>query len=149
MVVLLACMAGLARAGDTVPVVADPALEARVMRLAEELRCLVCQNQTIADSNAPLAVDLRNQVREMLAAGRSEREVVVYMVERYGDFVLYRPPVKGTTLLLWIGPVLLMLGSLVFLVRQIRAQHDEPLAGADAAAARRADRLLGLGKDAR
>lgn len=119
------------------------------MRLAEELRCLVCQNQTIADSNAPLAVDLRNQVREMLAAGRSEREVVVYMVERYGDFVLYRPPVKGTTLLLWIGPVLLMLGSLVFLVRQIRAQHDEPLAEADAAAARRADGLLGLGKDAR
>lgn len=149
MVVLLACMAGLARAGDTAPVVADPALEARVMRLAEELRCLVCQNQTIADSNAPLAVDLRNQVREMLAAGRSEREVVVYMVERYGDFVLYRPPVKGTTLLLWIGPVLLMLGSLVFLVRQIRAQHDEPLAEADAAAARRADGLLGLGKDAR
>jgi len=78
-------------------------LEKRVMALAEELRCLVCQNQTLADSNAPLAEDLRNQVREKMRAGKSDREVVDFLVERYGDFVLYRPPLKATTLLLWFG----------------------------------------------
>lgn len=148
LLMFLACMAGLARAGEATPAAADPALEARVMKLAEELRCLVCQNQTIADSHAPLAVDLKNQAREMMAAGRSEREVVEYMVARYGDFVLYRPPLKGTTLLLWVGPLLLILGSLHFLVGQIR-QGSEP-AGVDEGAASRADTLLGLsGRDSR
>jgi cytochrome c-type biogenesis protein CcmH len=93
----------------------DLALERRVTDLAHELRCLVCQNQTLADSNAPLAVDLRNQIREQLKAGKSERDVRAFMVERYGDFVLYRPPFKAATLLLWIGPfVLLALGVWVF-----------------------------------
>jgi len=85
----------------------DPALDARVHTLAEQLRCLVCQNQTIADSNAPLALDLRQQVREQLVAGRSEREILDYMSARYGDFVRYKPPVQANTALLWGGPALL------------------------------------------
>jgi cytochrome c-type biogenesis protein CcmH len=76
--------------------------------LSPELRCLVCQNQTLADSNAPLAVDLRNQVREQLKSGKSERDVVDFLVARYGDFVLYRPPLKASTVLLWTGPFLLL-----------------------------------------
>jgi cytochrome c-type biogenesis protein CcmH/NrfF len=92
-------------------ITADPALEARVMKLSEELRCLVCQNQTIADSNAGLAIDLRNQVREQLRQGRTDKDVIDYMVQRYGDFVLYRPPLKTSTWLLWAGPFLLLLGG--------------------------------------
>ena len=85
-----------------------PDLERRVAHLANELRCLVCQNQTLADSNAPLAVDLRNQIREQLASGKTERDVIDFMVARYGDFVLYRPPLKATTIALWAGAVVLL-----------------------------------------
>src|SRR3990172_7097456 len=87
----------------------DSSVEKRTAALAQELRCLVCQNQTLADSNAPLAVDLRNQIREQLASGKSERDVKEYMVARYGDFVLYRPPFNAATALLWAGPFLLLL----------------------------------------
>ena len=93
----------------------DPELEAKVNDIAHELRCLVCQNQTIADSHAPLAVDLKNQVREMVKKGATRDDVVDYMVQRYGDFVRYRPPVKPTTYLLWVGPFLLMIAGLVLL----------------------------------
>jgi cytochrome c-type biogenesis protein CcmH len=86
----------------------DPALEQRVNKIGEELRCLVCQNQTITDSHAGLAVDLKNQIREQLQAGRSEKQIIEFMVERYGDFVLYRPPMKATTILLWAGPFVLL-----------------------------------------
>ena len=104
----------------------DPALERRVVSLAHELRCLVCQNQTIADSNAPLAQDLRNQIREQLKAGKSERDVIDFMVARYGDFVLYRPPFKATTAALWTGPfVLLALGAWL-LVRRVRKRAPPP-----------------------
>ncbi|HEV8109954.1 MAG TPA: cytochrome c-type biogenesis protein [Burkholderiales bacterium] len=104
----------------------DPSLERRVTSLAHELRCLVCQNQTIADSNAPLAQDLRNQIREQLKAGKSEREVTDFMVARYGDFVLYRPPFKATTVALWTGPfVLLALGTWL-LVRRVRKKTPPP-----------------------
>ncbi|MDH4151011.1 MAG: cytochrome c-type biogenesis protein CcmH [Betaproteobacteria bacterium] len=106
-------------ASEAQPTAADVVLEKRVMTLAEELRCLVCQNQTIADSHAPLAVDLRNQVREKLSAGMSEREIIDYMVARYGDFVLYRPPIKATTMLLWFGPPLLLLLGLWLFARTI------------------------------
>jgi cytochrome c-type biogenesis protein CcmH len=93
----------------------DPVVEQRLKDLAEELRCLVCQNQTIADSNAPLALDLRNQIREQVAQGRTDDQIRAYMVARYGDFVLYRPPLKATTTMLWLGPfVLLLVGAGAF-----------------------------------
>jgi cytochrome c-type biogenesis protein CcmH len=105
----------------------DPALERRVTELGNELRCLVCQNQTIADSQAPLAVDLRNQIREQLKGGKSEREIKDYMVARYGDFVLYRPPLKASTVALWIGPfVLLVLGAWLLYRRVARRRAPEP-----------------------
>ena len=113
-------------AAEAKPVSDDPALELRVQRLANELRCLVCQNQTIADSNAELAVDLRNQVREQLRQGKSEEEILAYMVQRYGDFVRYRPPVKMQTLVLWIGPFLLLAGSVFALMRHLRRRRQMP-----------------------
>ena len=106
------------------PAAADPELEKRVQALAIELRCLVCQNQTIADSNADLAVDLRNQVREMLRQGRSEREIIDFMTARYGDFVLYRPPVRGSTALLWFGPAALLVTGVVVLLLVLRRRSQ-------------------------
>jgi cytochrome c-type biogenesis protein CcmH len=108
----------------------DANTERRLKALAEELRCLVCQNQTIADSHAPLAVDLRNQIRDQIAQGRGDDDIRAYMVERYGDFVLYRPPFKATTLVLWVGPfALLALGGLVagMIVRRRRAAGESPV----------------------
>jgi cytochrome c-type biogenesis protein CcmH len=93
------------------------------MALASELRCLVCQNQTIADSSAGLAIDLRAQIRQMLQDGRNEAEIFEYMTQRYGDFVLYRPPVKSTTALLWAGPVLLLVGGLFGLWQVLRRRQ--------------------------
>src|SRR5437868_6681474 len=91
----------------------DAATEARLKDLAEELRCLVCQNQTIADSHAPLALDLRNQIRTQIGQGRTDAQIRDYMVERYGDFVLYNPPFKANTALLWLAPALLLAGGAV------------------------------------
>ncbi|MBI2305933.1 MAG: cytochrome c-type biogenesis protein CcmH [Rhodocyclales bacterium] len=127
-------------AAEALPASADPVLEARVQKLAEELRCLVCQNQNLADSHAELAIDLKNQVREMLQAGKSEKEVVDYMVQRYGDFVLYRPPVKMTTLLLWGGPFVLFAGGLGVLFINLRRRRNVaavPLSAAEHDAALR------------
>lgn len=142
---LLAAALGVQAADTAVPAVADPVLEKRVMALSAELRCLVCQNQSLADSNADLAVDLRNQVRAMLSAGKSEAEVKAFMTERYGDFVLYRPPVKGTTVLLWAGPFVLLLvavgGLFLHLARRRRAAAAVPEALTDGEA-ERARRLL-------
>ena len=104
----------------------DEALERRVTNLAHELRCLVCQNQTIADSNAPLALDLRNQIREQMAAGKTDKDVIDFMVQRYGDFVLYRPPLKATTILLWAGPFLFLVLGLFFLFRFVRSRQVPP-----------------------
>jgi cytochrome c-type biogenesis protein CcmH len=123
---LLLSLAALAK--DAPPAAADPEIEARMQRIAIELRCLVCQNQTLADSNAALAEDLRNEVRGMLREGKSEREIIRYMTDRYGDFVLYRPPVKGTTLLLWFGPgVLLVVGlaTLILVLRRRTRMSDD------------------------
>ena len=119
----------------------DPDVEKRTMALAHELRCLVCQNQTIADSNAPLAVDLRNQIRAQLAAGKTERDVVDFMVARYGDFVLYRPPLRAATVALWVGPfVFLALGFWV-LLRYLRRRRV-PQAELSASERERAAKLL-------
>src|SRR3982751_2846533 len=103
---LAAALSVLAK--EALPEAADPALEARMVRITSELRCLVCQNQTIADSNASLAVDLRREARALLSQGKSDAEVIEYMTARYGDFVLYRPPLRATTVLLWFGPALLL-----------------------------------------
>ena len=105
----------------------SPELDRRVAELANELRCLVCQNQTLADSNAPLAVGLRNQIRSQLEAGRSEQDVLDFMVARYGDFVLYKPPLKPSTLALWAGPfVILALGLALLARRIVRRRVPEP-----------------------
>jgi cytochrome c-type biogenesis protein CcmH len=104
---------------DAVPTEMDPVKAARAVKLAEKLRCLVCQNQTIADSNAELANDLRGQIREQIAAGRSDEQILEYMTNRYGDFVLYQPPFKATTVLLWLGPAVLLLGGIAVLLRNL------------------------------
>jgi len=126
----------------------SPEQRARYHRLAEELRCLVCQNQTLADSNAELAADLRHQVENQILAGRSDDEIKAYLVQRYGDFVLYRPPMKSSTWLLWLGPfALLLLGGLVWwrVQRRSRAAQaaDAARAAAEGSDLERARRLLG------
>ena len=124
---------------------ADPVAEKRLQGLSEELRCLVCQNQTIADSNAELAQDLRREIRGMIKAGQSDSQIIDFMVARYGDFVLYRPPVKGATLLLWGGPLALLLLGVLTMRRYLKrralrvAETDKPLSADEA---RRADALL-------
>ena len=100
--------------------------ETRIRQLEEKLRCLVCQNQTLADSGAELAGDLRRQVREQVAAGRSDEEIVKFLVQRYGDFVLYDPPFKASTALLWIGPFVLLLGAAVVLIVTLRRRRNAP-----------------------
>jgi cytochrome c-type biogenesis protein CcmH len=119
--VLLAAACALAPAVE----LPDPALDARVERLAAELRCLVCDNQTIADSNAQLARDLKARVREQLAKGRSEEQVIAFLTERYGDFVLYRPPVKASTWPLWFGPFGLLGFGLWWLWKTLARQQRE------------------------
>ena len=127
--VLLLAFASTAFGQVQVPDAAkDPAVERRLKGLAEELRCLVCQNQTIADSNAGLAVDLRNQIRTQIGQGRSDEQIRDFMVERYGEFVLYKPPFQAATALLWIGPfALLAVGAGVFLLL-VRRQRKGPSA---------------------
>ncbi|MDB5811268.1 MAG: Cytochrome biosis protein [Betaproteobacteria bacterium] len=120
----LLCLALSANAQGPQPMAQDPVANKRAMLLAEELRCLVCQNQTIADSNAELAVDLRRQIREQIAQGKQDSQIIDYMVERYGDFVLYRPPLKATTLLLWFGPPLLLLFSFMFLFFYLKSRRQ-------------------------
>ena len=129
----------------------DAALEARLKTLSEELRCLVCQNQTLADSTAPLAEDLRREVRELAQQGKTDAEIKQYLVARYGDFVLYKPPVKPTTWILWFGPFAFLLGGallwFVVLRRRRRGGSDDNAAPATGQAsdeqAERARRLLG------
>src|SRR4029077_2063543 len=115
---LAACFPLFAK--EAAPEAADPALEARMVKITSELRCLVCQNQTIADSNAALAVDLRREARALIKQGKSDAEVVDYMTARYGDFVLYRPPLRATTMLLWFGPALMLAGGAAVLVIVLR-----------------------------
>ena len=121
--IVLVLAAVFAQAAEAPPAAADPAVEQRLMDLAEELRCLVCQNQSLADSNADLAVDLRNQVREQIQAGKSDAEIRAWLTQRYGDFVLYRPPVKATTLLLWVGPFVLLVGGVIGLFLALRRRR--------------------------
>jgi len=136
LVLLLALAAPLAAsAKDAEPTAQDPVAAARSVDLASQLRCLVCQNQTIAESNAELAVDLRRQIDEQIKAGKSDRQILDFMTERYGDFVLYRPPFKATTALLWLGPALLLVLGFFVLRRVLRdrarAVPDRPLTDAE------------------
>ncbi|MGE3976037.1 MAG: cytochrome c-type biogenesis protein CcmH [Nitrospira sp.] len=139
-------LSGPAWAGEARPLADDPAAEARLKHLAVELRCLVCQNQTLADSNAPLAEDLRREVREMIAKDMSDKEIIDFLVARYGDFVLYRPPLKATTTLLWVGPfVLLMIGATALIITLRRRAHkvvDVPVTDEEH---RRVEQLLAEG----
>jgi len=121
--VLLATPAALAK--EAPPAADDPAVEKRLMDLAEELRCLVCQNQSLADSHADLAVDLRQEVRSQIRAGKSDDEIRAWMTQRYGDFVLYRPPVKSTTVVLWAGPFALLLAALAGLMLYLRKRRGQ------------------------
>ena len=126
--ILVLLVMPLAHADQAVITKDDPVLEKRVMALSEHLRCLVCQNQTIADSHAELAIDLKNQVREKLRQGQSEQEILDYMVKRYGEFVLFKPLVKSTTWLLWFGPLLLVvvgLSVLFVILRQRRKMMQQ------------------------
>lgn len=130
------CWAAVSMAGEAPPAAEDPVLEARMNKLAEELRCLVCQNQSLADSHAELAQDLKNEVRTMLGKGMSDREVKDFLVQRYGDFVLYNPPVKTTTWLLWAGPFVLLIAALAAFVVKLRGRpRAEPLSAEEHAAA--------------
>jgi len=130
LIVLAIALSPMPLLAATVPTEKDPVAAARAVALSEKLRCLVCQNQTIADSNAELAADLRRQIHEQIAAGKSDKEIVDYMVARYGDFVLYQPPVKSTTLLLWGGPALLVVIGFIVLARTVRARRAVPEAPA-------------------
>lgn len=129
---LVLYLAATVHAADAPLTAAEPELEAKMLSISSELRCLVCQNETIAASHAELAVDLRNQIRDMLRQGQSEQQIIDYMTARYGDFVLYRPPVKGATFLLWFGPTVLMIGGLAALALVLRrrsrlgAEHFDP-----------------------
>ena len=115
-----------ASAAEAAPSAENPQLEARVQRVTEELRCLVCQNQTIADSNADLAKDLRREVRQMLAEGKSEADVRAFMVARYGDFILYRPPLTPSTVLLWGGPFALLVLAIWIHRRMVKGRNTAP-----------------------
>ena len=113
-----------ASAQEAKPLAADPEIEKRMQTLAKEFRCLVCQNETIADSQADLAQDLRAQIREQIRAGKSDKEIITYMPDRYGQFVLYRPPVTPTTYLLWFGPFVFLLAGLAVLFRYVKQRRE-------------------------
>ena len=121
-ILLVPCLAG---AEEARPLVDNPQAEARLKHLAVELRCLVCQNQTLADSHAPLAEDLRREVREMIAKDMSDKDIIEFLVTRYGDFILYRPPLKATTTLLWVGPFVLLIAGVAALVLALRRRQKK------------------------
>jgi cytochrome c-type biogenesis protein CcmH len=147
LLVVLLAMAGTGwhglHAGEARPLAADEDTEQRLIAIASELRCLVCQNESLSGSNAELANDLRREIRGLIRDGRSDAEIMEFMVSRYGDFVRYRPPLKGSTLLLWFGPGLLFVTGLtslvIYLRRRDRAIRNTPLTAAEQ---QRAEALL-------
>ncbi|MDQ1311192.1 MAG: cytochrome c-type biosis protein CcmH [Pseudomonadota bacterium] len=130
-VAVLLVLGGTALAIDAQDAFDDPVLQERYENINRELRCLVCQNQTIADSNATLAQDLRREVRDMIAAGQTDAQIREFMIERYGDFVLYRPRMTAGNLLLWAAPVLLLVIGAIVLVRVVRRRAQETDLDAD------------------
>jgi len=117
--------AGVTLAKEAAPMAADVEVEKRMVAISEELRCLVCQNESLSGSHAELAQDLRREIRKMISDGKSDKEILDFMVARYGDFVRYRPPVKPTTWLLWGGPFLLLAGGIAALVAFLRRRAKE------------------------
>src|SRR6266496_6488091 len=140
---LLCSLALTVSAQEARPLAEDPELEKRLTTLAKELRCLVCQNETLADSRADLAEDLRGQIREQMKAGKSDKEIIAYLTDRYGKFILYNPPVDPTTYLLWFDPFILLLAGLAFLFRYLKQRKEliteQPLSADER---RRAEALL-------
>ena len=140
---LILVIMSLAIAKDAQPLGDDPAVEQRQVKLSQELRCLVCQNETLADSRADLAEDLRREIREQIKAGKSDKEIIAFLTERYGQFILYRPRVTPTTYVLWFGPFVLLLAGLAVLFRYIKQRRDlipeKPLSADER---RRAEELL-------
>jgi cytochrome c-type biogenesis protein CcmH len=131
----------LAAFASATPTELDPVAARRSVDIAAQLRCLVCQNQSIAESDAELAVDLRRQVSEQIKEGKSDREIIEFMTARYGDFVLYKPPFNVTTILLWLGPALLAIGAVIAFARTLKARNrmivERPLTPAERAEAQR------------
>ena len=125
LIIILFIFSSSLLAGTATPLAEDPGLETRLKAMSQELRCLVCQNSTLADSDAPLAEDLRNEIRGQMRAGKSNQEIVDYLVARYGDFVRYRPPVNNVTAILWFGPFLLLLIGGFVLYRVLKKQARE------------------------
>jgi cytochrome c-type biogenesis protein CcmH len=121
----------------------DPVVEQRLAKLSHELRCLQCQNQTLAESPSSIAADLRREIREQIQAGKSDKEIVAFLTQRYGDFILYRPRVTPTTYLLWFGPFVLLIGGLIVLFRYVKQRRDaitdQPLTAEER---RRAEEML-------
>ena len=128
---LLAALAGPSHAREAAAMAEDEQVEKRLVAISEEMRCLVCQNESLAGSHADLAQDLRREIREMIKQGKSDSEIMEFMVSRYGDFVRYRPPLKGTTLFLWFGPLLLLVAGvaslIIYLRRRAARVTDTPL----------------------
>ena len=141
---LIACSPGFAR--EAAPTAADIVVEKRMVAISEELRCLVCQNESLAGSQADLAKDLRREIREQIAQGKSDKEILDFMTGRYGDFVRYRPPLKGTTFLLWFGPFLLLVAGIAALAIILRRRGKRVAeATLSAEEQKRAEALLSLG----
>lgn len=142
-VLLLCAVTPFALAKEAQPTGDDPAVEQRLHKLSQELRCLVCQNETLADSRADLAEDLRREIREQIKAGKSDKEIIEFLTARYGQFILYRPQVTPTTYLLWFGPFVLLLAGLFLLFTYIKQRRDlvpeKPLSADER---RRAEELL-------
>lgn len=145
---LLCSLAAVVVAQTAQPLAEDPEVEKRLQALSQELRCLVCQNETLADSRAGLAEDLRREIREQIKAGKSDKEIIAFLTARYGDFVLYRPRVTPTTYLLWFGPFVLLVVGLVVLYRQLKQRRaqitQQPLTAQDR---RQLDELLQASKE--
>ncbi len=143
---LVACSPGFAR--EAAPTAADVAVEKRMVAISEELRCLVCQNESLAGSQADLAKDLRREIREQIAQGKSDKEILDFMTGRYGDFVRYRPPLKGTTFLLWFGPFLLLVAGIAALAIILRRRSRRVTAATlSAEEQKQAEALLKLGEE--
>ena len=145
LLLVLASFSFSLQAKEASPLAQDEAVEKRMVDISSELRCLVCQNESLSGSHAELANDLRREIRTLISDGKSDNEIMDFMVSRYGDFVRYRPPLKGTTLLLWFGPVLLFIGGLATLILYLRRRNlairDTPLSAKEQ---QQAERLLNV-----